>query len=223
MYEKKLKVMVELQDKFNKIVHPEWYLQDYNYTRAIWVESAELMDHLGYKWWKHQKPDMNQVHMELVDIIHFGISQIIKDSVDMPERYVSDLLNTAVKDIEEMFAEDDTYYSDDAKPLVDMLASEAAAGEFNEYIFFQLCYTMNLPFDTLYKKYIGKNSLNSFRQSKGYKDGTYIKVWDGLEDNEVLTAILDHMPIDEHLYDNVLNRLEIEYAKVAGTPNNDIV
>jgi hypothetical protein len=131
-------------------------------------------------------------------------------------------LNTAVKDIEEMFSEDESYYSDDAKPLVDLLASEAAAGEFNEYIFFQLCYTLNLSFDTLYKKYIGKNSLNAFRQTKGYKDGTYVKVWNGSEDNEVLTSILEGLPIDEHLYDNVLNQLEVEYTKVL-VPHNDIV
>lgn len=223
MYEKKLKVMVELQDKFNKIVHPEWHLQDYNYPRAIWIEAAELMHHLGYKWWKHELTDINQVHMELVDIIHFGISQLIKENVGEPERYVWESLNTAVVDIEQMFKDDESYYSDDAKPLVDMLASEAAAGEFSEYIFFQLCYTLQLPFDTLYKKYIGKNSLNAFRQAKGYKDGTYIKIWNGLEDNEVLTSILDNLPIDEHLFDNVLNQLEIEYIKLAVPQSHDII
>lgn len=37
-----------------------------------------------------------------------------------------------------------------------------------------------------FKQYTGKNVLNVFRQDHGYKAGTYIKVWDGREDNEHL-------------------------------------
>jgi hypothetical protein len=48
----------------------------------------------------------------------------------------------------------------------------------------------NLSFDQLYRMYVGKNVLNFFRQDHGYKDGSYIKVWDGREDNEHLSDIL---------------------------------
>ena len=35
------------------------------------------MDHYGWKWWKKQSPDTEQVKLELVDIWHFGLSQLI--------------------------------------------------------------------------------------------------------------------------------------------------
>ena len=46
-----------------------------------------------------------------------------------------------------------------------------------------------LDLNTLYKLYVGKNILNQFRQDNGYKEGTYIKVWDGEEDNVVMKRI----------------------------------
>jgi hypothetical protein len=47
-----------------------------------------------------------------------------------------------------------------------------------------------MDFDQLYRIYVGKNVLNFFRQDHGYKDGSYIKVWDGREDNEHLAELL---------------------------------
>ena len=35
-----------------------------------------------------------------------------------------------------------------------------------------------------------KNVLNKFRQDNGYKEGTYRKIWNGKEDNVVLSEIL---------------------------------
>lgn len=47
---------------------------------------------------------------------------------------------------------------------------------------------------TLYTLYIGKNILNSFRQDHGYKEGTYIKTWNGKEDNVVMQDIMAKNP-----------------------------
>jgi dimeric dUTPase (all-alpha-NTP-PPase superfamily) len=69
-----LKVMLELQNAMNTRVHNEWRDQGFEWYRAIWIESAELMDHYGWKWWKHQKPDVEQVKLELIDIWHFGLT-----------------------------------------------------------------------------------------------------------------------------------------------------
>ena len=40
---------------------------------------------------------------------------------------------------------------------------------------------------------IGKNCLNKFRQDNGYKEGTYIKEWNGREDNVVMIEIIETM------------------------------
>ncbi len=42
----------------------------------------------------------------------------------------------------------------------------------------------------MFAQYVGKNVLNVFRQDHGYKDGTYLKEWNGKEDNEHLVEIL---------------------------------
>lgn len=50
--------------------------------RAMWTECAELMDHIGWKWWSKQELDINQAEMELVDIWHFGLSDILQKGVE---------------------------------------------------------------------------------------------------------------------------------------------
>ena len=78
-----LAAMAELQDSLNRNVHAAWRTQGHQYYRAIWVECAELLDHFGWKWWKHQRPDLDQVKLEIVDIWHFGLSELIRDgSID---------------------------------------------------------------------------------------------------------------------------------------------
>ena len=58
---------------------------------------------------------------------------------------------------------------------------------------------------------MGKNILNVFRQNNGYKDGSYIKIWNGKEDNEVMSEILNSNDIKpKELYD----MLQVEYARV---------
>ena len=77
--EQQLAAMAELQDALNVNVHPQWRDQGHAYYRAIWVECAELLDHYGWKWWKHQRTDLEQVKLEIVDIWHFGLSQLIRE------------------------------------------------------------------------------------------------------------------------------------------------
>jgi hypothetical protein len=55
--------------------------------------------------------------------------------------------------------------------------------------FFDLVVMSGLNLNTLYRLYVGKNILNQFRQDHGYKDGSYIKIWDGEEDNVVMKRI----------------------------------
>lgn len=178
--QQQLKVMLELQDSMNTKVHADWRNQDFEWYRAIWIECAELLDHYGWKWWKKQSPDVEQVKLELIDIWHFGLSILLQSGKDQ-EALISSLEK-------ELLVE-----TDEADFRLDL---EAFAGEtlktrsFSVAGFGRLMAGMDLPFDELYSGYIGKNVLNFFRQDKGYKDGTYIKEWGGLEDNEHLVEIL---------------------------------
>ncbi|MCU7810888.1 MAG: dUTP diphosphatase, partial [Candidatus Thiodiazotropha sp. (ex Notomyrtea botanica)] len=79
----KILTMLELQDAMNRKVNDDWREAGYAWYRAIWTECAEMLDHYGWKWWKHQKPDMQQVHLEIIDIWHFALSDLILHSDSM--------------------------------------------------------------------------------------------------------------------------------------------
>ena len=72
-----IKEMLNLQDKINEKVHADWKTQNFEWYRAIWVECAELLDHHGWKWWKKQRPNRDQMLLELIDIWHFGLSSLL--------------------------------------------------------------------------------------------------------------------------------------------------
>ncbi len=80
--------------------------------------------------------------------------------------------------------------------------------------FFNTCALFGLSFDELYNKYIGKNVLNKFRQENGYKEGTYVKYWDGEEDNKVILKIIEE---NQNLTsDEMFSRLHLLYAGTRG-------
>ena len=67
--------LIQLQIKLNNEIDPNWKKLAEGFATALWVESAELMNHLNtWKWWKKSVPDMKQAKLELVDMLHFGIS-----------------------------------------------------------------------------------------------------------------------------------------------------
>ncbi len=59
--------------------------------------------------------------------------------------------------------------------------------------FFDSCTVAELEFEQLYQIYMAKNVLNTFRQDNGYKEGTYIKDWNGKEDNVVMFEVIEQM------------------------------
>lgn len=173
--------MLELQDGINSKIHPDWRAANNAWFRAIWTECAELVDHIGWKWWKHQSPDIPQVHLELVDIFHFGLSEILQQhgtadaaSTQLLGAYVA-YGNRISAGVENSAA---------SITLVEMFATSVlTTRQFDLAGFCELASAVGLQEQKLYEMYVGKNVLNGFRQEHGYKAGTYIKTWDGREDN----------------------------------------
>ena len=201
-----LLTMLRMQDRMNTRVHEDWINQNFAWHRAIWVECAELVDHYGYKWWKKQEHDIEQVQLEVVDIWHFGMSACFVDG----------------QPLEELAAELAAEWPAEVTELGVLEASEALAGvaaldkHFSVAAFANLCAATGLPFEALFQQYLGKNVLNFFRQDHGYKDGTYRKQWDGREDNEHLMELLPSIDtaandVEERLY----GLLEERYAATA--------
>jgi hypothetical protein len=181
-----LAAMAELQAGLNDAVHPDWRNQGYEYYRAIWIECAELLDHYGWKWWKHQRTDLAQVKLEVVDIWHFGLSDLIRAG-----RIDSQHVDRSIIDA---FGRPPP--STDLRACVETLAGATlAARRFPIDAFVDVLYALPMAFAELYQIYVGKNVLNHFRQAHGYQAGGYMKTWQGREDNEHLFEIvssLDH-------------------------------
>ena len=200
----KILTMLELQDAMNCKVNPEWRQAGYAWYRAIWTECAEMLDHYGWKWWKHQKPDMEQVHLEIIDIWHFALSDLIlkNNSLD------------AAADVA-LAALGNPMAGDDFREAIENMAMDTIATQSAQVErFATLMQLADLSFDELFKTYVGKNVLNIFRQEHGYKDGSYIKIWNGREDNEHLAEILASMNADDDGFKDVLyQKLEQAYPE----------
>lgn len=190
----------------NARVHERWVDQDFQWYRAAWIECGELIEHYGYKWWKKQEPDIQQVHLEIIDIWHFGMSALFAEG----------------KKIEQIAIAIEAEVADYEPVGLDVLeATEALAlhslqtRSFSPSHFWELMLSAGLNFDSLYSAYVGKNVLNFFRQDNGYKVGSYIKTWAGREDNEHLVEIV--APLDKgaaDFADQVYRALESRYREL---------
>ena len=78
--------------------------------------------------------------------------------------------------------------------------------------FFSMALYCGVNLKTLYTLYIGKNILNRFRQDNGYKEGSYVKVWNGDEDNVVMLDIMAKNP--EYGVDELYKSLDEVYQKL---------
>lgn len=190
----KLVTMLELQDKLNLVVNPDWLNAGYPWHRAILVETVEALNHYGWKWWKKQEPNLAQARMELVDVWHFMLSMALENANGDSEK--------AAATIESIFYTPEKPTDKGTLTLFDLLAGYAAEGKICVPAFVHLMQELSLSWDDLYDLYIGKNVLNVFRQDHGYRAGSYRKSWDGLEDNEVLAQIMHDAPdaTPEELY-----------------------
>lgn len=178
-----LRIMLEMQDAMNARVNADWRNAGNAWYRAIWTECAEMLDHYGWKWWKHQQPDLEQVRLELVDILHFAMSDYLLRADDLEqaaERIETELgaprqcadIRVAIESMAQSTIDNRSMHFSDFANLLDLL---------------------EMDFDQLYRMYVGKNVLNFFRQDHGYQEGSYIKVWGEREDNEHLAELLGEL------------------------------
>jgi hypothetical protein len=198
----KILAMLEMQDAMNSKVNPAWRDAGNAWYRAIWTECAEMLDHYGWKWWKHQQHDMDQVRLEIVDIWHFAMSDLLVKASSVDE--VADAIAGDLMQPED---------APDIRAAIEMLALHTLQTKSANVPFFaSLMQHAGMTFDDLYRMYVGKNVLNFFRQDHGYKDGSYIKSWNDREDNEHLADILTSLNPDSPTFaEDVYQSLEAAY------------
>ncbi len=171
-----------------------------DWKRCTYLECAELIESYPWKHWKNidAKPDYANIKIEAVDIWHFIMSQGLEDykrenlgSIETLANNINSLANfsTFSEEIQETFKD---YYEQIA--VVEVLMKTIFCGGSTEKLmaaFIDVAIQSELNLDALYKLYVGKNILNQFRQDHGYKEGTYIKIWNGEEDNVTMQGILE--------------------------------
>ena len=202
--------MVELQHEFNKKVSVDYLNKNFNWNSAIIAESGELLDSLGYKWWKQQTLDINNVKVEAIDLLHFVISEAIQFFYRPKDReHIKFECTTIV--FKDYFEENETY-EDFNETSIEKLISHLNYDQYDRFfIMKQIFKALNMSNEDVYIAYITKNCLNKFRQEHGYKSGTYIKDWNGKEDNVVAFETANNIGASDSLFEELYSSLEYIY------------
>jgi dimeric dUTPase (all-alpha-NTP-PPase superfamily) len=197
--------MLELQNSMNAKVHSDWRAQNFEWYRAIWIECAELLDHYGWKWWKKQQPDIDQIALELVDIWHFGLSILL-----LKDKSVEDLCELVANEFSDIVSTENF-----PRDLEEFTSNTLISKDFDIKGFAGLMQGIHMDFNQLYVGYVGKNVLNFFRQDHGYQEGTYHKQWGGKEDNEHLVEIVSTLDTSSSTFkDDLYNEMKALYTKL---------
>lgn len=187
------------------------------YFLAVTVEAGELIESLGYKWWKDGEVDITNAKIEAIDMLHFILSSynLYEDNNTLEFNLLVeewDRINDTKRTLDTSVDSRDLEYTYEC--VLDLLTIK----EFRNYV--DLVNSLGMTKDEVFKLYLGKNVLNSFRANNGYKDNTYIKIWNSEtkeEDNHIMYAIIQCLELgDIDSVDifkrNVYNTLESYYT-----------
>lgn len=215
MIMEKVKEMFNMQSRLNTITNgDDWKSgetsegRNINFYRCIYMEAAEAIDSFNWKHWKDIESghDWKNAIVEVIDIWHFLMSAILMEGkIDLvrdlefkspvsepnPDILIAHLEKIIKQSINSIDVED-TKINDILTTFLDILSESGVSG------------------DALYVKYIAKNQLNIFRQDHGYKEGTYIKIWDAIEDNVIAQSIMERHP--DYTARQLYRELKDEYS-----------
>ncbi len=193
-FERALKKQHELNTQITG--NSDWVRMNLDFKLAMQMEAAEIIDHLGWKWWMHSpKCKKSTLILEVVDIFHFYLSMSIQN------RYSS---------FPEAFS---------MMPLEQPCTIKQAAKDIMNWSFHptilmvELVRAVNITLTQLLQMYFAKSVLNDFRQENGYQLGHYRKMWLGREDNEHLAELVLDKGVEE---ENLFTELSIIYDEVVG-------
>jgi len=214
------------QEELNNLTYPAWKekLTTVDWQSAILVEAGELLESFGYKWWKKQDRDIENIKVELIDVLHFLLSNLLcvssKKNIEYLKTYAfkefyENGFNDTYLDIK-----DDFVFKKELLELVSNNKNETTL--FNQFFYLaKLFKYIRMDFDEVYRAYFIKNILNEFRQKNGYKAGTYKKIWktdigEGLkeyEDNVIAYHIAKQIPL-EKLDEELMDKIDEIYQKI---------
>ncbi|CZE47793.1 dUTPase [Campylobacter geochelonis] len=225
--QEKLKDMFVMQQRLNDETNGIGWENGYakngkliNWKRCIYMECAELIESFSWKHWKSINAPTNaeNVAVEIVDIWHFLMSLVLEQT------YTYKDIDTVVNDVASVSGFGD--FCIDAYDIseysiyeiindIEVIIHDCSGFNYELHNlltnYFRVALKCGVNLHNLYEIYIAKNVLNKFRQDNGYQDGSYQKIWNGKEDNVVMSEILACGGLNSQ---EIYERLEVEYKKI---------
>lgn len=212
--------MLRIQNELNSGMAGLGWLRTTNathaYYRAAYIESAEGIDHYGWKWWKKfdRAANNGQVKLEVIDMLLFVLSDELRNVFQIQASLAEEegrafdcyedgapteaCLNlmlelTADRIIEKGIIDLPETNDEDVFVLVaeQFIAQSIIRRSATVRNWGALADALNLTLEEAGLWYIGKCCLNFLRDGNGQKEGTYVKTWWGVEDNVYLEKLIN--------------------------------
>jgi len=174
--------LCSLQSELNEELIPNWKEQNFDWSTAIVVESAELIDSFAWKWWKAGKDDIENAKVEIIDLLHFylaALEELDNNNFDcmLDRKTQFELAEIALAELGQTPILNLSSESLIAKVKHSMVA--AINGEFATglKLILSVGVELGMTIQEILALYYGKYALNQIRKRNGYQDGTYIKEW----------------------------------------------
>lgn len=186
---------IHIQNDLNEITVQNWknMLSVDQFRTAIFDELAELMGSSNWKWWKHQDQyDKWNAKIEVIDIFHFALSIFI-----LNKTYVvsgDHVFGEGRENFGQLFDVDGNLNHSQFINKSVALLEQHCPSEMDE-----LFAIAGMTAEEVSAIYVAKAQLNVFRQQSGYKDGSYAKIQDGMEDNQRLKFFVDKFLADDRM------------------------
>ena len=221
---KMLTNMLDLQDELNsKTCGDSWTLgittegRKINWKRYMRMELFELIDSSDkFKHWKNLDSDVDfdNIKMKVFDVWHLLMSEAL---TELSISAIILMYSYSVINNDYVVAKELDYFDivDIADNMIESTYSDKVDAMSNMfYNFFKLLTSVGMSFEDLYKQYIVKNVLNTFRQDNGYKQGIYVKEINGGEDNvHIMNIVTDNPNITP---DNLYKEYQLFYNSNTG-------
>lgn len=222
-----MKETFHMQDMFNKLVYPNWKQEGFNWGRAVRAEIGEAIDSYNWEWWKKKKgtPDSVNAEIELVDTFHFLISYCTVNAKDdnQTNTIATTIFTLAMARQQQMLKVaqtegvkkfDQELFIKAGEELIKFSLVNPEQYQILFLKFFDMWFMLNPNngIETLLKLYRAKNILNAFRQSHGYKTGSYIKIWGEEEDNMVCWQLAKPLNLNSNFHNVLMEQLEESYS-----------
>jgi dimeric dUTPase (all-alpha-NTP-PPase superfamily) len=189
--------MKQIQNELNEFTLSNWkeQLNKAHFHTAIVDELGELLGSgRQFKWWKKgNNPDVWNEKIEAIDVLHFHLSVIILGGNDTNNDCILGF-NSSENVRTNMFNHDGTLHHEAFARHVKELLTMDTPYAINEFLL-----SFGMLAEEVSATYVAKAELNFIRQEDGYKDGTYVKVVDGIEDNQRLKGIVENFLDDNTL------------------------